>query len=360
MVCKHAHFHWVVYPLLLHPQLWKTRNLALKKRSLDRNKSFRCMPRLKAGCACESRASTKVSNLKIGSSPSFPACLQFDRLQVISEPVPCLWHLIQAHQSRQGYQSDRKALRSDPAAIRKRYVEAKLTRANGWKAESALESWHTQDADVLCRKLKSSALRGLSAKKARIRLKKLGPNRIDEIRGRTELEIFTAQFENLPAALLAGSAGLSILTGGLIDAAVIASVIAVNAYLGFSTEREAEKTITSLVRPKRRKAKVVRSGHFVLIPPQEIVPGDVLLLEPGTPVPADARLLESSGLSIDEGALTGRAFRPVSSAIRSATRLCRLGTAATWFLAVPPSRAGVARRWWLRREPHLRLGASSR
>jgi calcium-translocating P-type ATPase len=51
----------------------------------------------------------------------------------------------------------------------------------------------------------------------------------------------------------------------------------------------------------------------VIIPANEVVPGDVLLLAPGDRVAADARLLSSYGLEVDEAALTGESM-PVAKA----------------------------------------------
>ena len=40
-------------------------------------------------------------------------------------------------------------------------------------------------------------------------------------------------------------------------------------------------------------SKVMRDGHMVVIPSEQLVPGDIVLLEAGDAVPADARILEN-------------------------------------------------------------------
>lgn len=51
--------------------------------------------------------------------------------------------------------------------------------------------------------------------------------------------------------------------------------------------------------------KVLRGGETVLIGQKDIVVGDIVLLSTGDKIPADGRLLESTGLAVDESALTG-------------------------------------------------------
>ena len=61
------------------------------------------------------------------------------------------------------------------------------------------------------------------------------------------------QFLSLPVGLLGIAAGVSVLTGGFLDAVVIMGVVAANGVIGYFTESEAEKTIDSLknlVHPK--------------------------------------------------------------------------------------------------------------
>ena len=51
--------------------------------------------------------------------------------------------------------------------------------------------------------------------------------------------------------------------------------------------------------------KVVREGKTIMLEQENIVAGDIILLSTGDKIPADGRLLESSGLAVDESALTG-------------------------------------------------------
>ncbi len=57
--------------------------------------------------------------------------------------------------------------------------------------------------------------------------------------------------------------------------------------------------------------KVLRDGDTKMRTQKEITVGDILLLSTGDKIPADGRLLQSTGLSVDESALTGESV-PVS------------------------------------------------
>jgi Ca2+-transporting ATPase len=131
------------------------------------------------------------------------------------------------------------------------------------------------------------------------------------------------QFQNMPVALLAGAAVLSIATGGVLDAAVILGVVALNAAIGFVTESNTERIVGSLRLPTKHSARVCRGGASVSVPTEDIVPGDVLVLRPGTIVSADARIISSEGLSLDESVLTGESL-PVSKTVDAVAATCPL------------------------------------
>ncbi|MGD9393014.1 MAG: HAD-IC family P-type ATPase, partial [Chromatiales bacterium] len=82
----------------------------------------------------------------------------------------------------------------------------------------------------------------------------------------------------------------------------------INAGIGFVTERQAEKTISSLAKSGVTNVMALRDGETVAVPVEGIVPGDILVLTPGSYIAADIRLFESHKLSVDESALTGESL----------------------------------------------------
>ncbi len=85
----------------------------------------------------------------------------------------------------------------------------------------------------------------------------------------------------------------------------ILGVIVMNAGFAFFEEYKAERAVQALHHLLPDKAWVKRGGQAVEAARSEIVPGDVLILEEGERVPADARLIETSGIRVDNAALTG-------------------------------------------------------
>ncbi len=170
--------------------------------------------------------------------------------------------------------------------------------------------WHTLPATEVLTLLDTSAA-GLSSQTAADRLARFGRNALPKASSRSELSLLAGQFASAPVAMLGVSAVISMLTGGIVDAVVIGAVVMVNAVIGYTTERQAERTIESLTGTTTATAMIVRDGEVSARPAEQTVPGDILVLSPGASVPADARLLETTRLTQDESALTGESM-PVS------------------------------------------------
>ncbi len=171
-----------------------------------------------------------------------------------------------------------------------------------------IDDWHRKDLKELLQTLGTSMQKGLDDEEASSRLQRYGLNSLTASAARSDLSILLGQFNSPPVFMLGGSAVIAILTGGMIDAAVILGVVIINSAIGFVTERQAEKTISSLSETGVRTVRVLRSGKVTDIDVENIVPGDVLVFTPGTYVAADARILSSHRLSVDESALTGESL----------------------------------------------------
>ncbi|MBD2598450.1 cation-translocating P-type ATPase [Nostoc spongiaeforme FACHB-130] len=170
------------------------------------------------------------------------------------------------------------------------------------------EEWYLIPSDKVVHKLNTSPTWGLSSELASANLHKYGANVLAQTETRSDLSIIIEQFQSLPVALLGVAAGVSIFTGGVIDAAVILGVVILNAAIGYTTESQSEKIIHSLKNRDQPSTWVIRDGKQREIPTENVVLGDVLTLKPGSYVAADARLIAADNLSIDESALTGESL----------------------------------------------------
>ena len=177
-----------------------------------------------------------------------------------------------------------------------------------------LESWHLQDPETVLTKLETSSKSGLSLDKVQNNLDKYGANVLAEFQPRSGLSIFIDYFKSVPVALLSLAAGLSLVTGGIIDAVVIMGVVVINALLGYATESKSERIIHSLKSLVNPTAWTIRANQLSKINSPEIVIGDILVLKPGSYVPADGRLIEAERLSVDESALTGESIPVLKTA----------------------------------------------
>ncbi|MGE5651695.1 MAG: cation-translocating P-type ATPase [Bacillota bacterium] len=166
--------------------------------------------------------------------------------------------------------------------------------------------WHLREAQEVLRHYRSSPS-GLSPAAAAERLRH-GRNLLPQAPGPSQWMLLANQFKSLPVLLLGASSLLSALTGGLPEAAAIAAVLALNAGIGFATERRAESAIASLSELIDDVVPVLRDGKVRQVDAADIAPGDILLLSPGIHVAADARLLAANGLALDESALTGESL----------------------------------------------------
>lgn len=168
--------------------------------------------------------------------------------------------------------------------------------------------WHAMEAEAVAAALDTAQDAGLSQAAARARLQRYGPNLPPEAVPRSGLSMLLEQFTSLPVALLGVAAGVSLLTGGVADALVIAGVVALNATIGYVTESQTEQTIHALTHLVRPSTQVLRDNDLCTVRSEEVVPGDVLILRPGSYVAADARVLAAERLSVDESTLTGESL----------------------------------------------------
>jgi len=90
----------------------------------------------------------------------------------------------------------------------------------------------------------------------------------------------------------------------------------------------------------------MRDGAVLSVPAHAVVPGDLLLLASGDRVAADARVISSSGLEVDEAALTGESV-PVAKAPDAPTAAGRIVLAGqdieVWSVYLEASASPTAR-----------------
>ncbi|KAF3913884.1 hypothetical protein ABW21_db0204088 [Orbilia brochopaga] len=157
--------------------------------------------------------------------------------------------------------------------------------------------------------LKTNVDRGLSAAEAKKRLGEYGQNILEGGQSVKAWKVFLKQIANAMIMVLLFAMVLSYATKDWVEGGVLAGVIALNVFVGFYQEYNAEKTMESLKSLSSPTASVIRDGHLVHIPSMEVVPGDIVELKTGDVVPADIRMIpETLNFEADEALLTGESL----------------------------------------------------
>lgn len=97
-------------------------------------------------------------------------------------------------------------------------------RATTDREEQPTEDWHLWELDSVLDKFSSSPDAGLDSDTANNNLDRFGTNALTESKSRSDWEMIAEQFQSFPDTLLGVAAGISLVTGGLVDAVAIATV----------------------------------------------------------------------------------------------------------------------------------------
>ncbi|WP_330582888.1 cation-translocating P-type ATPase [Peptoclostridium sp.] len=165
--------------------------------------------------------------------------------------------------------------------------------------------WYSKSKAEVLEAFSVSKQEGLSAEESKVRLEKYGRNELKAKPKKSVARMFFEQLHDMLIYVLLGAAVITIAIGEHIDAAIILSVVVLNAVIGVIQEFKAEKAIEALQKMAAPRALVRRGGETSEIDSALVVPGDIVLLDAGRFVPADMRLLETVNLQIEESALTG-------------------------------------------------------
>ena len=171
-----------------------------------------------------------------------------------------------------------------------------------------MSQWYAKTPAQALSELNVSGHAGLTARQARERLGRYGPNRLEGAKKESLLVRFFNQMRDPMILVLIAAAALSLISSGgedWVEALIILLIVVVNACISISQEDSAEKALEALRKMSAPLAKVVRDGKQVRLETGQLVPGDIIVLEAGDLVPADARILECANLKADESAMTG-------------------------------------------------------
>ncbi|HWU49705.1 MAG TPA: magnesium-translocating P-type ATPase [Asticcacaulis sp.] len=155
---------------------------------------------------------------------------------------------------------------------------------------------------------------GLTSGEAADRLKAWGANRVCARHGQPALVVLLRQFRSPLVLILIVATMISVAVGQGHEAAIIAAIVFLSCALSFTQEWSASRAVYALQARLAHKVNVRRDGRAVIVPADEVVPGDLILLSAGDLIPADGVIVEASDLNVSEAVLTGETFPVVKAA----------------------------------------------
>ncbi|NQT19913.1 MAG: cation-transporting P-type ATPase [Planctomycetes bacterium] len=175
-------------------------------------------------------------------------------------------------------------------------------------------AWHTMTVEGVADQLHTNVENGLRRREVNKRRQRYGLNKLIGAKKASAARILADQFKSLVVLLLLIAAVVSFVMNDKIEAIAIATVIFLNAGIGFVVELRANRAMEALQKLGVQETVVVRNGRRVEVNAQDLVPGDLVEYEAGDSITADCRLVEAAELRIVESALTGESV-PVSKNI---------------------------------------------
>lgn len=153
-----------------------------------------------------------------------------------------------------------------------------------------------------------SGRQGLSQEQVEQRLELHGPNVVAQEKHHSRLGLLGRAMLNPLVVLLLVLATLSLLTGDLTAAIIMAAMVVLGVALRFIQESKADAAAARLKAMISVTATVIRDGKPREVPLAELVPGDVVKLSAGDMIPADVRILSCKDLFVIQSSLTGESL----------------------------------------------------
>lgn len=157
---------------------------------------------------------------------------------------------------------------------------------------------------------------GLTSAEARARLQRYGLNELAPRAAQAGLFVWLKRlFMDPMVVLLLAASGTYWLLGDRADA-IVTSIALLPIFLVTAVlEQRADRALEALRALASPKITILRDEQRIIVPAEELVPGDVMFVQEGDVFAADGELVEGEHLSVDESALTGESH-PVTKAMQ--------------------------------------------
>lgn len=208
------------------------------------------------------------------------------------------------------------------------------------------DNYYNMSADEVAKALNTDIASGLNDKEAALRLKKNGPNELEEKKKKSFLKKLLAQFSDFMIITLLAAACVSYITSfisgdaDITEPLIILFIVVFNAVLGVVQENRAEKSLEALKKLSAPQSRVRRGGEEKIIPSSEVVLGDIVILSAGDIACADCRIAEANRLTVDESSLTGESEPIEKNAVTIKKALLSIGDRKNMVMASSPITSG--------------------
>lgn len=173
--------------------------------------------------------------------------------------------------------------------------------------DTNLQSLATLPKEQVLSKLETSE-KGLSIDEVKQRQKVFGKNTIIAKKHRGVFFEAISHAANPLVAILIIAALISGLTGNLVSAIIINTIIFISIVLDYFQSHKALVAVKKLQEQIAATATVLRNNNWIEVLCDDLVPGDIIRLSAGDMIPADCILLTSKDVHVQQSALTGESL----------------------------------------------------
>ncbi len=151
-------------------------------------------------------------------------------------------------------------------------------------------------------------LQGLSAGEVQLLRLRFGKNLFQQEASRHFLKIIWDICREPMFILLFIACSLYFVLGETGEGIMMLAAIILVAAISIYQEVKSSHAVEALKQFTEPKVSVIRNGETIVIPAEELVPGDILLLEEGMKIPADAVVLQENDFTVNESVITGESM----------------------------------------------------
>lgn len=154
----------------------------------------------------------------------------------------------------------------------------------------------------------NAGLKGLSLSEVAEKQEIFGRNVLPAERPRMLLHIILDIVREPMFLLLITACALYFLLGETSEGFLMLAAMAFVSGISLYQEMRSSRALEALKALAEKGVVVIREGKESMIPPEELVPGDLVLLEEGNRVPADAGVVSANDFTVNESILTGESI----------------------------------------------------